>query len=271
MLPVESKRSGARKDRMNRAYSVMVRAWSGLIGHSGALIAGLAVAWMASTPVAAWGQYWSQNGNSIYNTNGGNVGIGTTSPTNNLTIDQGTSATQAGSGVAVKYGAGRTVLFQGGDNAGYLYNWGSGGLYFYTNGSIAQTMAMAITNSGAVGIGTTTPQYLLSVNGTIGAKDIVVTNSGWPDFVFRPGYRLKPLSDVSAFITANHHLPDIPSEAEVKEKGVSVGEMQAKLLAKVEELTLHLIAQEKEIKELRQRIAQPESLAPGNGAPAAGR
>jgi hypothetical protein len=55
------------------------------------------------------------------------------------------------------------------------------------------------------------------------------------DYVFRPGYRLLPLSEVNAYIQANHHLPDIPTEAEVKEKGVSVGDMQAKLLAKVEE------------------------------------
>jgi hypothetical protein len=70
---------------------------------------------------------------------------------------------------------------------------------------------------------------------------------------------------------AHHHLPDIPSEAEVKDKGVSVGEMQSKLLAKVEELTLHLIQQDKENTELRERIAQLETRAAGSGAPAVGR
>ena len=94
---------------------------------------------------------------------------------------------------------------------------------------------------------TTNPQYKLAVNGNIGAQDIIVTNTGWSDYVFRPGYRLRPLSEVSQYIQTNGHLPDIPTEAEVKEKGVSLGDMQAKLLAKVEELTLHMIHQERRI------------------------
>ena len=109
------------------------------------------------------------------------------------------------------------------------------------------------------------------MNGTIGAKEFLVTNTGWSDYVFAPGYKLRMLSEVSAFIQANHHLPDIPSEAEVKEKGVSVGEMQAKLLAKVEELTLHLIQQEKENNELRERLAQLESRVAANRGIPSGR
>jgi len=54
-----------------------------------------------------------------------------------------------------------------------------------------------------------------------------VTNTGWSDYVFQAGYHLRPLSEVSAYIQVNHHLPDIPSEAEVKEKGVNVGDMQS--------------------------------------------
>ena len=99
---------------------------------------------------------------------------------------------------------------------------------------------MAISNTGNVGIGTTTPTSKLSVNGTIQAKEVIV-NTGWSDYVFSPTYRLKPLSEVAAYIHENHHLPDIPSEGEVRETGVSLGEMQSKLLAKVEELTLHMI------------------------------
>jgi predicted DNA-binding protein YlxM (UPF0122 family) len=118
--------------------------------------------------------------------------------------------------------------------------------------------AISVTSSGNVGIGTANPQYLLSVNGTIGTKDVIVTNTGWSDYVFQPGYRLRPLSEVSAYIQTHHHLPDIPSEAEVKEKGVSVGEMQSKLLAKVEELTLHMIQQDKENRDLREHMTQQE-------------
>ena len=74
--------------------------------------------------------------------------------------------------------------------------------------------------------------------------------------MFRPGYRLRPLSEVSEYIKANGHLPDIPTEAEVKEKGVSLGDMQGKLLAKVEELTLHMIQQDQENREARENLTR---------------
>ncbi len=85
-----------------------------------------------------------------------------------------------------------------------------------------------------------------------------MTNTAWSDYVFRPDFRLRPLSEVNAYIQQHHHLPDIPSEAEVKEKGYSVSEMQAKLLAKVEELTLHLIRQDTENQDLRAHMRRQE-------------
>ena len=106
------------------------------------------------------------------------------------------------------------------------------------------------------------------MDGTIGAREVIVTTAAWPDYVFGPGYRLRPLSEISAYIKTNHHFPDIPSEAEVKEKGVKVGEMQSMLLAKVEEVMLHMIQQEAQNQELRQRIAQLEAREAGSTAPA---
>jgi len=100
---------------------------------------------------------------------------------------------------------------------------------------------LTITPSGNVGIGTTNPQSTLAVNGTITTKEVVVTNTGWSDYVFRPGYRLAPLSEIKAYVETYQHLPGIPSETEVKANGVNMGDMQAKLLAKIEELTLHMI------------------------------
>ena len=74
-----------------------------------------------------------------------------------------------------------------------------------------------------------------------------------------PSYRLKPLSEVASYIKTNGHLPDIPAAKEVEAKGVSLGEMQSKLLAKVEELTLHMIEADQENRELQERIARLEA------------
>jgi hypothetical protein len=115
-----------------------------------------------------------------------------------------------------------------------------------------------VFEGGNVGIGTTNPQSTLAVNGTITAKEVIVTNTGWSDYVFAPDYQLKPLNEVAAYVNEHHHLPDVPSAAEVEKNGVSVGEMQAKLLAKIEELTLHMISSEQENQELRARIEKLE-------------
>lgn len=107
-------------------------------------------------------------------------------------------------------------------------------------------------NGGNVGIGTTSPTDALDVNGTIAATEVKVESSV-PDYVFDADYRLQPLSEVKQFVEEHHHLPDIPSAAEVKEKGLSLGDMQAKLLGKVEELTLHMIQAEERNNWLEER------------------
>ena len=115
-----------------------------------------------------------------------------------------------------------------------------------------------------VGIGTSNPRYKLDVNGGLHAKtlnidsvlcaeEIIVRTNG-ADFVFANDYQLRPLSEVEAFIQENKHLPEIKSAQEMQENGVSVSELQTKLLQKIEELTLYLIQQEETIQELRQEV-----------------
>ena len=91
---------------------------------------------------------------------------------------------------------------------------------------------------------------------------MVVTISGWSDFVFDDDYELTSLKELERHIEANRHLPSIPSEKEVKADGLSLGDMQAKLLQKVEELTLYLIEQNKKLAELeRENLMVKQQLA----------
>jgi hypothetical protein len=88
-------------------------------------------------------------------------------------------------------------------------------------------------------------------DGKITATEIQVKQNVWSDFVFQPTYKLKPLIEVEKYIKTNGHLEDIPSAKEVEKNGVNMGEMQAKLLQKIEELTLYVIEQQKTIDELK--------------------
>lgn len=92
----------------------------------------------------------------------------------------------------------------------------------------------------------------LSVDGLILAKEIrvSVSNTHWADYVFDKNYKLTPLPEVDKFIKANKHLPEVPSEAEVKENGIDLSEMNVLLLKKVEEITLHLIDLNKKVEGL---------------------
>lgn len=113
--------------------------------------------------------------------------------------------------------------------------------------------------NGNVGIGTLNTQgFKLAVNGTIRAKEIKV-ESGWADFVFKKDYQLPTLKDVEKHINENGHLPNIPTEAEVKANGVNLGEMNTLLLQKIEELTLYIIKQEKTIESMKSEIKELKS------------
>ncbi|MNX62475.1 hypothetical protein D3C86_934370 [compost metagenome] len=102
-----------------------------------------------------------------------------------------------------------------------------------------------------MGIGTISPDSRLAVNGTIHSKEVKVDMLGWPDFVFKKEYNLPTLEEVEKHIIEKGHLENIPSEEEVIKSGINLGEMDAKLLQKIEELTLYMIEMKKDIADLR--------------------
>lgn len=124
----------------------------------------------------------------------------------------------------------------------------------FANGT--RIMGPKLIVDGQVAIGTDdTRGYGLAVNGGVLTTQVKIrTFANWPDYVFEAGYDLKKLADLEADLEELGHLPGMPSAAEVAENGFDVGEVNAKLLEKVEELTLYTIQQQKEIEELREMV-----------------
>jgi hypothetical protein len=133
------------------------------------------------------------------------------------------------------------------------------------------TAGIRITADGNVGIGvkltsTTNPNnYKLAVNGTIGAKavKIEISSNTWADYVFNREYKLRTLPELEAFVKANNHLPNIPSATEVEKNGIDIATMDAKLLEKIEELSLYIIEQNKQLTEQNKRIELLEQKVVG--------
>jgi len=210
----------------------------------------------------------------LLNPSGGNVGIGTTAPAAPLDVYHPSSPRLyiSGPGGTSPY----LAFHQNGTEVGYIQYLESGStdlLDIQSDGDIVLKTAgekVRVLHNGNVGIGTTSPSHKLAVNGTIKTKAVIVETTGWADHVFADDYRLAPLDEVEAHIRAKRHLPGIPSAAEVAQQGISVGEMQARLLEKIEELTLHQIEQAKRLdaqaNQLEAQTARIEALEAENAA-----
>ncbi|MEM0519322.1 MULTISPECIES: tail fiber protein [Aequorivita] len=123
-----------------------------------------------------------------------------------------------------------------------------------------------VEKNGKIGIGTTTPDELLTVKGKIHTQEVMVDLYGAvaPDYVFEsyytgfseimPEYNLISLEDLEVFLKENHHLPNIPSAEKMEMEGISLKEMNLLLLQKIEELTLYTLQQQKEIDALKKIV-----------------
>jgi hypothetical protein len=187
----------------------------------------------------------------------GNVGIGVAVPAARLEVGgagEPLRLSRAGAGTwsfaltSDPAGVGNSVPF----SSLTLVNRTSAGDFAIATQSAAQPNFI-VKQNGSVGIGTLDPKtYKLAVEGTVGARRVKVTQQAdWADFVFESDYKLPSLSEVEQFIIVNKRLPDVPSAKEVAKEGVDLGEMNKILLQKIEELTLHMIELEKQVKELK--------------------
>jgi hypothetical protein len=203
--------------------------------------------------------------------NNGNVGIGTASPAHKLDVNGNIFSTGkiiAASGIGFRNStyvidaANPIWSFENASQYGLAYYQGSTAGYDrigFHFGDINNPPFYIKDNgsgyfAGDVTIGTTTVQKLLAVNGNIKTRKVTVTQNSWPDYVFDSSYQLTPLRQVEKYIQQNKHLPDVPSAAEVKKEGIDLGDNQAVLLKKIEELTLYIIEQNKKLDAVCQEV-----------------
>jgi len=190
----------------------------------------------------------------------GRIGIGTTLPQAPLHI-KGTTSEMLRIGGASPY----ISLYDNTD--GYKCYWWYNGTdeVLGSFGTSAIRFSPGNVNSvnfnadGRVSIGssggTAATGYLLSVKGKVIFEEAKVQlSASWPDYVFKHNYKLMPLDELERSIERDQHLPDIPSAIDMEKNGIMLGEMNRKIMEKVEELTLYIIELNKKNEQLQQQI-----------------
>lgn len=187
-----------------------------------------------------------------------NVGIGTTTPTQKLDVNGNINMAGVSGRRLFMGGAGGSTFGIAYDstypNYGIFYTEGEPDYVSISPNGNATTGVMNILGNGFVGIGTISPKYNLDVIGTIRAREIKV-DLGGADFVFENGYKLMPLSELERFVKDKKHLPEIAPAKEMQENGANLGDLNTKLLQKIEELTLYTIEQNKKIEKQNEKIS----------------
>jgi hypothetical protein len=205
-------------------------------------------------------------GNTLAISNGNTVTLPTTSvvPGNsNITVTgNGSTATpfQISSVDNSLYANNGTINQATTINSNRIVDMNNSNIWFKTANS---------TSNGKIYIGSTavypstTGNYKLFVEGGILTEKVKValrSTANWADYVFEKNYNLMPLKNVEEYITANKHLPGIDSASELSKSGLDLAEMQAKHMAKIEELTLYIIEQNKAIEKNNKDIEELKGL-----------
>ncbi|KAF2080630.1 hypothetical protein [Flavobacterium sharifuzzamanii] len=184
-------------------------------------------------------------------TSSGLVGINSIAPLNTFEVKVPTSTGSSSSdGISIHDGAIYRLGINIGVNTQYEYSYLQA-----VKGGIGQKNIIINPIGGNVGIGITNPSNKLDVKGTIHSQEVKVDMLDWSDFVFKKEYSLPTLEEVEKHIIEKGHLENIPSEEEVVKNGINLGEMNSKLLQKIEELTLYVIEQNKKTEQLENFIS----------------
>ncbi|PXY01810.1 hypothetical protein DF185_03950 [Marinifilum breve] len=184
------------------------------------------------------------------------IGIGVDNPTGGLQIYSNAATGKSTNCIVLGSSAeDLSSVFKVKNHGEYRYSLSIGTYWGDKKGTIVDDV-FTIKNS-KIGILNSDPFYALDINGTLRAEEIKVEANGkTADFVFEEDYQLKPLSEVEQFVKNKKHLPEIPSAKQMEKTGLNIAEMNAKLLQKIEELTLYLIDQNKQLQRQSNEIQQ---------------
>jgi hypothetical protein len=177
--------------------------------------------------------------------NGGNVGIGTSTPAAKFHLVGGYGRIENADESSIQYKA---------NTPGQFWDVGTNIYGYYIFEGNTHTYDLVVNKNGNVGIGVINADAKLAVKGTIHTQEVKVdlVGSMVPDYVFENSYKLPPLTEVQNYINENKHLPEVPSAKEMEENGMKLKEMNLTLLKKVEELTLYMIELKKENESFKQ-------------------
>jgi len=232
-------------------FGLIIRENGGTVGYAN----------LETSPTGFGISFKNGSANHLHIISGGNVGIGTITPTHKLTVNQG----------HLNFDHNYGIMLDNDANAVYGFMPYQTGLKTFAGlgPNCVEDFGMVIHSDRVIAFTETDGNKMVGWmdlnsnkmvwDGTIQSKRVKVQTNVWADYVFKKGYQLKSLTDVKQFITDNGHLPNIPSEKEMIENGIDISEMNVKMMEKIEELFLHTIALKEEVEALKEKNKQLEA------------